>query len=618
MPASHRSSIRLRLKYLLAGFRHFKRHFSNAIRLGHNIIDAATVIAAILTLVCLVIIGGYDHSPHDLAMLRHLLRVFQGVFLLNVLYNLILRTRATLCANRAVKWIVDSAMLVTLLPLLYPHPDNPWIPWLEKLLYSHYFIYAVLCAYSIVEVSYFILSLIGKRTNPSLLLSGSFLFFILVGSFVLMLPKFTAVPINYVDALFVATSAVCITGLTPVDIATTFTPAGHVVLCILFQVGALGVLTFTCFFAIFFSGRTSVYNQLLVRDMIYSKTMNSLFPTLLYIMAFTMTIEVVGAVAYYFTVPETLFADTSQRLLCAVFQSLSSFCNVGFTVLPQGLSTPALMTPGQSVFIVTSVLVAAGGIGFPILVNFKDSILQHLRKLFNRLRGRRYTIPVHLMDLNTRLVLTTYLWILGVASVAFFVLEYDNSLAGMSLWEKMVQSVFNSLVPRSAGFASVNPAGFLPLTMMLIVVQMWIGGASQSLAGGIKVNTLAAVVLNARSIITGTERAHAYGRAISIPTIRRANVVVFLSLAMFFLFSATLMILEPRADVWPLLFEVTSALFTVGSSLGITDSLGDLSKITLCLAMFVGRVGIISLLTGLVRDHRDISRHLPEENLIIN
>lgn len=222
------------------------------------------------------------------------------------------------------------------------------------------------------------------------------------------------------------------------------------------------------------------------------------------------------------------------------------------------------------------------------------------------------------MDLNTRLVLTTYLWILGVASAAFFVLEYDNSLAGMSLWEKMVQSVFNSLVPRSAGFASVNPAGFLPLTMMLIVVQMWIGGASQSLAGGIKVNTLAAVVLNARSIITGTERAHAYGRAISIPTIRRANVVVFLSLAMFFLFSATLMILEPRADVWPLLFEVTSALFTVGSSLGITDSLGDLSKITLCLAMFVGRVGIISLLTGLVRDHRDISRHLPEENLIIN
>ncbi|MDE6288563.1 MAG: potassium transporter [Muribaculaceae bacterium] len=618
MSGSVFKSLARRLKAARSRYGNFTYRFSHAINVGAGILYVASLISAVLCLVVLVVIGGYEHSAVDLARLTGLLHLFQGIFIVDILYNLILRLRATLRSGRVVMMIVDGAMLLTLIPLLYPRPENPWLPWLAGILYSRYFVYLVLTGYSIVEVSFGLMSVTRKRTNPSLLLSCSFLFFILAGSFVLMLPRFTVEPISYIDSLFVATSAVCITGLTPVDIAATFTPAGYIVLCVLFQVGALGVLTFTCFFAIFFSGATSVYNQLLVRDMIYSKTMNALVPTLLYIMTFTLAIEAAGAVAVYFTAPADLFAHSGDRIMFAIFHAMSSFCNVGFSCLPDGMSNPALMTASQSVYSVTSLLVIAGGIGFPILVNLKDIVVLKFRNLWHRLRHIPVERRVHVYDLNTKLVLATYFGILAFASVAFFFLEYDNTLRGMSLWQKVVQSVFNSLVPRSAGFSSVNPADFLPITLLLVVVQMWIGGGSQSLAGGIKVNTVAAVWLNMRSILRGGSRPWAYDRSISVGTIRRANTVVLLSIVSFIILSAFLLLCEPELSPRALLFEAVSALFTVGSSLGITSSLGFVSKVAVCLAMFVGRVGIISLLTGLIRPGKDISEHLPQENLIIN
>ena len=158
----------------------------------------------------------------------------------------------------------------------------------------------------------------------------------------------------------------------------------------------------------------------------------------------------------------------------------------------------------------------------------------------------------------------------------------------------------------------------MSVTLFLVVIQMWIGGASQSLGGGIKVNTVAAIFLNVRAVITGRGRAWAFDRTLSVGSIRRANAVVALALGAFAVFTVTELFLEPQMALKPLLFEVTSALFTVGSSLGVTAELCDTSKVVLCLAMFVGRVGIISLLAGLAGSRRDHSQYFPEENIIIN
>ncbi len=316
-------------------------------------------------------------------------------------------------------------VLITMLPLIYPRPLSPWIPLLDKILYSQYFLIGVLTVYSLLEISYGLIKVVGRRTNPSLLLSASFLFFIIMGSLLLMLPRCTVTEgMNYIDALFVSTSAVCITGLTTVDVAQMFTPFGILILSVLLQIGALGVMTFTSFFALFFSGNTSIYSQLMVKDMIYSKSANALLPTLLYIFTFTVTIEIIGAIGIYMSLPENFpMTDITDRLIFSGFLSLSAFCNAGFSWIEGGLGAPSLMTSNQSIYIVTAILVFAGGIGFPTLVNFKDILKSYVNRLAGHLTGRKTVHrPVHIYDINTKIVLATS-GILVAMTIALFLMS---------------------------------------------------------------------------------------------------------------------------------------------------------------------------------------------------
>lgn len=607
-----------RLKRISYRFGVFTHHFSRSIRVGMVAMDILSFVASLACLVVLVILVGYDRTSLDNILFSRILESCHLIFVLGVLLSVLFRPKGNQLGRGFLKWATVVLVLSTAVPMVYSRPAHPWIPWLNEVLYSRIYVFGVMALFSVLVISRSLMSLISRRMNPSLLLTISFVVFIILGSLALMLPKCTVVPISYIDSLFLATSTVCITGLTPVDVATTFTPLGLAVLAVLIQIGGIGVLTFTSFFALFFSGAGSVYNQLLIRDMVYSKTMNDLIPTLVYIIGFTLAVEAIGAVAIFFTIPDGLLPDLGERLVFAGFHSLSSFCNAGFSCLPEGMSNPALMTPLQGLYNVTSLLVFAGAVGFPILVNFKDMMFNSVKRLVDRIKGHRSAVPLHLFDLNTKLVMCTTLSILAVGTLSFFVLEYSNTLRGLSLWQKVSQSVFNSLIPRSAGFASLNPSDFMPITLLLVVIQMWIGGASQSLAGGIKVNTFAVVVLNVRAVLTGAARSRAYGRSISLGSVRRANSVLVLAIASYFIFLTAVMVMNPDLGLRDVMFETTSALFTVGSSLGITPLLCPGSKVILSVAMLVGRVGIISLLTGFIDQSYDVGQHLPEENVIIS
>lgn len=578
-----------------------------------------TSLASLGCLVVMVVHTGFDHTPAGYRTLHRIMRLFQWLFIANVAYNLTVNLPYTLRNSRTLKWIVDLAILVTLLPTIYPHPLHPWIPWLERMLYSNIFLYGVMVAYSIVTLSYAIFHIIDRRTNPSLILSLSFVVLIVVGTFLLMLPKSTINGISFVDAFFVSTSAVCVTGLTPVDVPSTFTPLGLGILAVLIQAGALGVMTFTSFFALFFSGGASIYSQLMLRDVIYSKSMNSLFPTLLYILAFTIVVELFGALLIFLSVHNTLGMNLTQELVFSGFHSLSAFCNAGFSNLPDGMASPLLLGRNISIYWIMSFLIIAGSIGFPILVNVKDAVNDSLRRHFHRpdTKTRRFRF-VHQYNMNTKIVLFTFGLLFVVGALMFFILEYSNSLAGMTFWEKVTQSVFNSAVPRSAGFTSVNPAAFLNVTLVMVLFLMWVGGGSQSTGGGVKVNTLAAIWLNLRAIVTGAPKVTAFKRSIAVGSIRRANAVVAISIISYFLLSFLLLGLEPDLPARSVLFESCSALFTVGSSLGITSALSPTSKLLLCAAMFLGRVGIISLLIGVVPKRRESHPEFPPDNIIIN
>ena len=490
---------------------------------------------------------------------------------------------------------------------------------METVMYSHLFLYAILGIYAALNFSYGVISVIGKRTNPSLILSVSFLFFIFIGSLLLMMPKCTIGGISYIDSLFVSTSAVCITGLTTVDVSNTFTPAGILVLALLIQTGALGVMTFTSFFALFFSGRTSIYSQLLVKDLVYSKSFSALLPTLLYILGATLAIEAIGAVAIFFCVHGTLHFSLQDELIFSAFHSLSAFCNAGFSSIEGGLSNPMLLRSNQSIYVVTALLVLAGGIGFPILMNLRQAVGSHLKRFWHRLRHNTPCHrPDHIYDLNTKIVVCASFWVILASTLLFLVMEYDNTLAGMPFGHKLAQSFFNAFVPRSSGFASVNPAGMLNITLIMFVVLMWIGGGSQSTAGGVKINTFATMMLNLRAVVLGRDRVTAFKRTISVPSLRRAHAVVGISIVAFVAFAMALVALEPDLPTRATLYEAASALFTVGSSLGITGELSTPSKLLLSVAMFLGRVGIISLLVGIVGVHTDPPARFPADDIIIN
>ncbi len=599
----------------------FVSHSAAFLRMLSVCLDVLTVIASAACLVTIALYVGHDRQVVSFTAVKPWLHGCQTIFALNIIFNLLLRFRTTIAETKPLKWVIDITLLLSLIPRLWPQPHAPWWPAISSALYSHAALAACLGIYSGIYLSFALIRSLGKHTNPSLILSISFLLFIGIGSAMLMLPKCTVNGISTIDSIFVSTSAVCICGLTPVDVSSTFTAMGQCIIAVMMQVGALGVMTFTSFFALFFSGRASIYSQLMVKDMIYSKTINSLLPTLFYTLLFTMSVEAIGAAAIYWSVVGSIPGySQADYIIFAVFHSLSAFCNAGFSNIPGGLSNPALMEGNQTVYLTISVLIVAGGIGLPILINAKDALFAKAGKLWDRMLRRpcRPGRP-HPYNLNTRVAMISTSALFIITAAAFFILENHNSLEGMSPYEKSVQSIFNAVTPRSAGFSSVNPDGFMPATLILVMFMMWIGGGSQSTAGGIKVNTFAASMLHLKASITGRSKVVVFNRAISTDSLSRASSIVFLSIFSLFIFVFTLILLESEIPVKMLLFEAVSALFAVGSSLGATPLLGPAGKFLVCIAMFVGRVGLLSLLAGLAGRRREVpSLRLPDEDLIIN
>lgn len=584
-----------------------------------SVFDVFAALAAAATLIAITLYGGFDSTVIPFSAVCPWLRACQGIFIANILFNLIFRFKATVSGTRPFRWAIDLLMLATLVPLLTTHGEHSAPSLLHTLLYSRMTFVIVMGLYSAIYLSFVMIRIPGRHTNPSLILSVSFLTFITIGSGLLLLPRCTVDGISVIDSIFVSTSAVCICGLTPVDVSATFTPLGLCILAAMMQIGALGVMTFTSFFALFFSGQASVYSQLMVRDMFYSKTINSLLPTLLYTLLFTLCVEAIGAVAIYWSVVGTIPGyTTSDYMVFSAFHSLSAFCNAGFSTIGDGLSNPVLLHGNQIIYLVISCLVIAGGIGFPILVNAKDAIFARARQAWSWLRGRKISRRPHLYNLNSRVVLTTTSILFVMTALLFFLFERNGVLAGMSPYEKIVQSLFNATTPRSSGFVSVNPAAFTAPTIVVVMLMMWIGGGSQSTAGGIKVNTFAAAILHLKAVVTGRRSVRAYNRRISSDSLSRAQAVIALSIVSYAVLAVVMLLVEPTLPPRWVLFESMSALMTVGSSLGATPLLSAAGKAVLSVAMFIGRVGLLSLLVGFAGERIHPAIELPEDNLIIN
>ena len=546
-----------------------------------------------------------------------------NMFLLERVCHLVLTRRGKRrAAYNFIGWTVNGLLTLTLIPIILNILGIDDSTGVIRVLENRAIYLLVLFLISSIELSSTVISSLGRKSNPSLMMAVSFLFIIMAGSGMLLMPRCIqhGVHLSWIDSLFTATSAVCVTGLTTIDVPSTFTSFGQLVIMMLIQVGGLGVMTITSFFALFFMGNTSIYNQMQVQDMVSSKSLASLWSTLLNIFGFTAVLELAGAVLIFLNIHGTIGLDIRHELFFSMFHAVSAFCNGGFSNYQDGVGASVLMEGHCWLYIILGLLIILGGIGYPVMVNLKTAVAKHSKVLWKWINGQHYvslSIP-NLFDLNTKIVLrtTALLVVIGTILIAFF--EWDNTFAGMPIHEKLTQAFFNAVSPRTAGFISVNLNNMCIQSIFIYTILMWIGGASQSTAGGVKVNAFAVAILNIRSILRGTTRVEFAGRELSTDSIRRANAAVITSIIVlaFFVFFVTLS--DPQLPLKAIVFECVSAFGTVGSSLGITSELHDTSKILIVLLMFIGRVGVVTLAQGLLKQYKNQNYKLPQDNITIS
>ena len=582
-----------------------------------------TTLASLLLIGAVVYQHGFRLTKLDIENLQFIFKIVWIVFLVEVSAHLIFEFKKIKVKYKKLTWILSGLLYLTLIPIIFHRPEHHgFIQKIWLFLDSNTFKTLLLLIFAFMNLSYGLTRMLGKRTNPSLILAVSFFVIIVIGAGLLLLPLSIqeGVKLAWIDALFTSTSAVCVTGLTTVNVATTFTPMGLTIIIILIQIGGVGVMTLTSFFAMFFMGNTSLYNQLVVRDMVSSNSLSSLFSTLLYILLFTLVIESIGMFAIWLSIHGTMGMSLKEEFAFAAFHSISAFCNAGFSTLPDNLGQPVLMTGHNWFFNIISFLIIFGGIGFPILVNFKDIIKHHLKhwwKVIITFKYQKYQRK-HLYSLNTKIVLVTTLLLLvfGTGMIALF--EWNVSFAGMSVADKWTQAFFNAVCPRTAGFNSVDLTAFTMQSVLVYIFLMWIGGAAQSTAGGIKVNAFAVVFMNIIAVLRGSPKVQVFKREISQESIKRSNVTVVLSITVLFISVFLLTIWQPEMHIIAIVFECVSALATVGSSLNTTSLLVDNSKLLICLLMFVGRVGLITLMLGIIRQKKKTRYSYPKDDIIIN
>lgn len=453
--------------------------------------------------------------------------------------------------------------------------------------------------------------------NPAQLFILSFVGIIMLGTFMLMLPNATTKGISYVDALFVSTSAVCVTGLSSVDVQYSFTHFGHYIIMFLFQIGGLGILTFTSFFSHFFKGESSFENQLVLQDMTGANKVGEVFKLLKNILLITFSIELIGAILIFSSISSAQIPNIYDRGFFSTFHSVSAFCNAGFSTLSGNLYEPGYQ---YNYFLHLNVvwLLVMGGLGFPIVSNTLYYIKFRFEKLLEPITKKKVKYRPWIMNLNSRIIVITTTSLIVIGTILLYFTEYNNTLAQHSGFGKWVEALFAATTPRTAGFNTVNMGQLTDITLMITILLMWIGASPASTGGGIKTSTFAIAVLNFISLAKGKTRIEIFRRQISENTVQRAFAVILLSLFVIGIGISFLVVFDGDKGLMKLAFESFSAYSTVGLSVGITSSLTSASKVVLILLMFIGRVSMLSILIALFRKEKYKNYRYPAEDVLIN
>lgn len=449
------------------------------------------------------------------------------------------------------------------------------------------------------------IALINKMQPTQVMVLG-FASVILIGALLLNLPIATqsGESIGFIDALFTSTSAVCVTGLIMADTATYWNGFGQVVIILLIQIGGLGFMTITTLFALITKKRINLKERLLIQESLNQFDLSGLVKLTRYVLLMTITIEGIGAL-----ILSTVFIPQFGLLKgtwYSIFHAISAFCNAGFDLMGPVSGKFTSLTYYVNNFTVSvtiSLLIIFGGLGFPVILDIIKN-----RKLSK-------------LNLHSKIVLITTVALILVGMSLILVLEYNNpkTIGRLGFGGKVLASFFQSVTTRTAGFNTVDLTAMHENSLFIMIILMFIGAAPASTGGGVKVTSIATLVLTVKSFILGKEDIEIGARRIGTSIVRKSLGIFLIGIIVVLSGTIIITITDPSFSLIEAGFEVVSAFATVGLSLGGSPNLSTLGKIFIMLFMFMGRVGSLTIFMAIMsrKTKKNPPIRYPEGKIIV-
>ncbi len=431
------------------------------------------------------------------------------------------------------------------------------------------------------------------KFRPAQIIIFGFLALIMLGALFLSLPAATTsdTQLGFADALFTATSAVCVTGLVVADTGTAFTLFGQIVILLLVQIGGLGVMTVMTLVFVLLGKRITLSERMVIKEALGEQNLSGVVRMILKVVKYTLVFELAGAAVLAVRFVPMLGA---RGIFHSIFHAVSAFCNAGFDLMGAvsgEYTSLSVFASDPLVLLTVTALFIFGGLGFVVIADVFN---------FDHFRGRRK------LSRYSKLVLITNALLIaaGMAAVFSFELFNPRTLGEMDTGGKLLSGFFQAVTPRTAGFSTIGQGSLLPATRLIVMILMFIGASPAGTGGGIKTTTLAVVAIFAFSSVKRCEDVNILGRRLAYDTLRRAlSILVFALLFVLIACFAMIAVEESRQEAMftssNIVFEVISAFGTVGLSAGLTPYLSVLSKFILIATMFTGRIGLMTLVFGL-------------------
>ncbi len=468
-------------------------------------------------------------------------------------------------------------------------------------------------------------NLAASGKSPTQTLIASFLVLIISGAGLLMLPRAsTGENLSFVDALFTATSATCVTGLIVKDTGQDFSLMGHMVILALIQLGGLGIVVFGAVFALLLGQALSLRESVAMQDLLSTRTLGRIGNMIAFIFIGTVLIEAFGAISLFGMWNDTsgTIADIHQQWFYSVFHSISAFCNAGFSLFSRSFID---YNRSWQVYVVICPLIILGGLGFSVLYDIANTGADRVKRFFKKLFHKQYRLSMETpkrIRLQSKIVLSVSACLIILGMLAILLFERYASQSNPAKHGDILGALFQSVTARTAGFNTLDVSGLSASSKFVLILLMFIGGSPGSTAGGIKTVTLAVVIMTAVAALRKRQEVEMFKRSVRIVVVGRAVTVTLLFVAVLFSAALALSITESSNgfDMSEIMFETASALGTVGLSTGVTGPstmLTDAGKLIIIAVMLIGRLGPLTLLAALTFNLKPARYNYPDEAVIV-